>query len=225
MSEAARTPSFHLPDAALFDYVAGRSSDAAALAAACHLTLCGTCQTRVQALEGAAGRQLAQATTMALGDGALDRVLARLDEQARPLPAPEPANDLDLDVALPRPLLERLPRQGRPRWRWLVPGIRAIELPVSGVGPGTVVRLVRLSPGTVIPRHDHGGPEYTVVFSGGLRDEHETWHRGDLAIRNPGDCHRQQVLPGEDCVALAVNEGEMLPLSWMARVVKTLARA
>jgi putative transcriptional regulator len=86
------------------------------------------------------------------------------------------------------------------------------------------VRLVSLHPGMIIPHHDHGGAEYTVVFSGGLRDHQGTCHRGDVAVRNPGDRHRQHVETGAQCVALVVNEGDLLPTTWIGRLVKRLAR-
>jgi putative transcriptional regulator len=210
----------------LVDYVRGAVGEAEALVAACHLTLCGPCQSRVEALEQAAGAQLESAPNEVLAAGALEGVLARLDEIGG---GPAPAARASVDLGLPRPLLRYLP-DGELPWRRLIPGIRAVDLPVRAAAapaPGQAppkVRLVSLHPGLIIPHHDHGGPEYTVVFSGGLRDHQGTCHRGDVAIRNPGDRHRQHVEPGDQCLALVVNEGDLLPTTWIGRLVKRIAR-
>lgn len=223
------SPSFHLPDAMLADYVRGVVGEAEALVAACHLTLCGPCQGRVAALEQAGGAQLESAPPEGLPGSALEAVLARLDEAAPS--SSEPRGPLE--PGLPRALLRYLPEGDLP-WRRLIPGIRAVDLPVGagggdrlqgqGVKSPRKVRLVSLHPGLIIPHHDHGGPEYTVVFSGGLRDHQGTCHRGDVAIRNPGDRHRQHVEAGDQCVALVVNDGDLLPTTWVGRLVKRLAR-
>jgi putative transcriptional regulator len=217
-------PSFHLPESMLVDYVRGTGGEAEALVAACHLTLCGQCQLRADALEQAAAAQLDSAAPGARAASALDDLLARLDQPVADGDAAPPARAA-LAPGLPRPLLRYLP-EGKLPWRRVVPGIRTVDLPVRRVSGtrGAKVRLVSLHPGIVIPHHDHGGPEYTVVFSGGLRDQLGTCHRGDVAVRNPGDRHRQHVEAGDQCVALVVNDGDLLPTTWIGRLVKRIAR-
>ena len=74
---------------------------------------------------------------------------------------------------------------GVARLKRVVPGIGGIKLPVDEAG--TLIRLVRLRPGLTIPLHDHGGPELTMVFSGGLVEPERTLHRGDFSLRaRPG---------------------------------------
>ena len=223
MSSTRPSPSYHLPEEILADYVRGTGGEAEALISACHLTLCGQCQSRASALESAAAAQL-DGDAPEAGDGSVDAgleaVLGRLDDLAPIVPAPR-APHPELNAGLPRPLLDYLP-EGKLPWRRVVPGIRAMDLPVNETG-ATRVRLVRLHPGVVIPHHDHGGPEYIVVFSGGLRDADGTAHRGDVAVRRPGDSHRQHVEPGEECVALVVNDGDLLPTTWIGRLFKRIA--
>jgi anti-sigma factor ChrR (cupin superfamily) len=81
--------------------------------------------------------------------------------------------------------------------------------------------LVELAPLLTVPPHDHGGPEYGVLFTGGLREEDgREWHRGDVFYRLPGEAHLQEVLPGPACVALVINEGGLIPLTAAGDVLK-----
>ena len=48
-------PAHHLPEHGLVEYVAGACTDGAALAFACHLSLCASCATEVTALERVGG--------------------------------------------------------------------------------------------------------------------------------------------------------------------------
>jgi putative transcriptional regulator len=217
-------PSFHLPESMLAEYVRGTGGEAEALVAACHVTLCGACQRRMALLEQGAVAELDHGVPVAVGGEVMDAVLARLEDPLAGEIPPLPVRSA-VQPGLPRPLLRYLPA-GQLPWRRVVPGIRTLDLPVRKAGGvrQAKVRLVSLHPGIIIPHHDHGGPEYTVVFSGGLRDHQGTCHRGDVTVRNPGDRHRQRVEAGSQCVALVVNNGDLLPTTWLGRLVKRLAR-
>ena len=90
------------------------------------------------------------------------------------------------------------------------------------------MRLVRFKGGVTIPFHDHGGPEYIVVFTGALeekaKDDGRRFGRGDVSIRLPGERHEQRATPGEPCVALVVNEGALRPLTLRGRLLLAIAR-
>ena len=108
------------------------------------------------------------------------------------------------------------------RWRFVVPGVRAIDLPVA---PGDArARLVAFKGGITIPLHDHGGPEHIVVFTGALEERDGRFARGDISIRTAGETHQQRVAPGEPCVALVVNEGALRPLTLRGRLLLAIAR-
>jgi putative transcriptional regulator len=107
-------------------------------------------------------------------------------------------------------------------WRFVVPGVRAVDLPAAG--PGVTVRLVAFKPGVTIPIHDHGGPERVVVFSGALEEEGKRFERGDISIRDAGERHEQHVVPGQPCIALVVNEGALKPLTLRGRLLLALSR-
>jgi putative transcriptional regulator len=156
--------------------------------------------------------------------GALERLLAALDAQAPipPTPAVESApGSLLAPLGVPRVVWPYLDVGAAKGWRRLVPGIARLDLRVGA--PNVVARIVRLRPGLEIPLHDHGGDEYTVIFTGALADDEGRFARGDVSIRPAGARHAQRIERGEPCVALVVNEGPLLPLTLKGRVLARLA--
>jgi putative transcriptional regulator len=123
---------------------------------------------------------------------------------------------------LPPALSNLLLSRGAATWRTLVPGIRAIELPLPSAWRA---RLVRFRPGLTIPIHDHGGPEHTVVFSGGLVDAGGHLGRGDATTMFPGERHTQRTDGDEPCVALIINEAPAQPLTISGRFLKWVTRS
>ena len=216
----------HVPEEMLLEYVAGTSTDGAALAIACHVALCGACAARAAELEEVGGRFLDAGGAAALAPGALEAVLARLDAppQPRAEAAAVPATPAFLaEYDLPRPLLRRLAEGSTAtNWRFVIPGIRAVDLPAGA--PGVTMRLIAFKPGVTIPIHDHGGPEQVVVFTGALEEEGKRFERGDISIRDTGERHEQRVAAGPPCIALVVNEGKLQPLTLRGRLLLALSR-
>ncbi len=218
------TPRHHVPEHGLVEYVTGACTEGAALAVACHLSLCPTCAAEVAALEGVAGTLLEAGAGLELAAGTLESVLARLGgtpQRAGHEEAPA-APEFLAGCGLPAPLLRVLPSNDR--WRTVVPGMRVVDLPF--VVPDGAIRLVRFKGGVTIPFHDHGGPEYIVVFTGALEEKNDgrRFARGDVSIRLPGERHEQRAAPGEACVALVVNEGALRPLTLRGRLLLAIAR-
>jgi putative transcriptional regulator len=215
-------PNHHPPEELLVAYAAGETPEAVSLVMACHATLCPTCRARLTELEALGGAMLEHVPSADLAQGALDRALAALEvETAPPTSLPElAAPPLPDGVKLPRPLLRYL--GPAPQWQRMIPGVGAIKL---GLGDAAnVLRLVRLRPGITIPLHDHTGPELTLVFSGGLIEPERELHRGDFALRQPGERHVLKVAAEGPCVALTLNEGPLLPLTWLGRLFGLVAR-
>lgn len=218
------TPTHHVPEHGLVEYVTGACTEGAALAFACHISLCPACAAEVAALEGVAGSVLEAGAGLALAAGALEAALSRLDatpQEAGGEDAPAAPAFLS-GCALPAPLLRLLP--SNERWRTVVPGMRVVNLPF--VVPDGAIRLVRFKGGVTIPFHDHGGPEYIVVFTGALEEKGDgrRFGRGDVSLRQTGERHEQRAAPGEPCVALVVNEGALRPLTLRGRLLLAIAR-
>jgi putative transcriptional regulator len=218
-------PTHHVPEHGLVEYVAGAATDGAALAFACHVSLCTSCAAEVAVLESLGGTILEASPGQDLGPGALESVLARLEttpQRATAAAGTVAAPAFLAGCDLPGPLLRALPSvEG---WRTVVPGMRVVDLP--GAVPGGALRLVRFKGGVTIPFHDHGGPEYIVVFTGALEEKSDgqRFGRGDVSIRLPGERHEQRATPGEPCVALVVNEGALRPLTLRGRLLLAIAR-
>jgi putative transcriptional regulator len=227
LSAAPAPPTHHVPDHGLVEYVAGACTDGAALAFACHLSLCASCAAEAAALEDVGGRILEASDGETMAPGALEALLARLGTTPQlGSPAAETLTSPAFLAAcgLPAPLLRALPPVDG--WRTVIPGMRVVDLPFAP--PGGAVRLVRFKGGVTIPLHDHGGPEYIVVFTGALEEKDEgdgrRFGRGDVSIRLPGERHAQRATPGEPCVALVVNEGALRPLTLRGRLLRAIAR-
>jgi putative transcriptional regulator len=150
-----------------------------------------------------------------LDPAARQRLLGEL-EDPRPLDRPVVPAELGW---LPEPLHPYLARSAR--WRMLVPGARAIDLPVTG--SEATARVIRFRPGFVIPLHDHAGPEYTVIFSGRLEDSGEIAAPGDVVYREPGIKHVQTITDDAECMALVVNERPLVPLTLKGRLLRFIA--
>jgi putative transcriptional regulator len=208
-------PNFHLPEQGLVEYATGIGSAAAGLAVDCHLVFCARCRGELAASREGLSLMLDGLPGAAPDPAGRQRLLGELGE---PRPPEPPAVPAELKW-LPDPLHPYLARSSR--WRMLVPGARAIELPV--VGDEATARVIRFRPGFVIPLHDHAGPEYTVIFSGRLEDTGAIAAPGDVVYREPGIRHVQTITDDEECVALVVNERPLVPLTLKGRVLRFIA--
>jgi putative transcriptional regulator len=206
---------FHLPEQGLVEHATGIGSRAAGLAIDCHLVFCPLCRGQLAASREGLSALLDGLPRPDVDPAARQRLLEQLGEPHPPVLPPVPSG---LEW-LPDPLRPYLGRS--PRWRMLVPGARAIDLPV-GKDEATA-RVIRFRPGFVIPLHDHAGPEYTVIFSGRLHDTGEIAAPGDVVYREPGMKHIQTIPDDEECVALVVNERPLVPLTFKGRLLRLIA--
>lgn len=77
---------------------------------------------------------------------------------------------------------------GAEGWRPLPPdGLETFDLHRHGL---EFVRLLRLAPGTVVPRHGHVGGEEILVLDGTLEDEFGVYPKGTWNRHPPGSRHR-----------------------------------
>ncbi len=210
------SPRHHPPDDLLAAYAAGVSPEAVSLVAACHLKTCPACRGRAAALESIGGALLQDAPSVDLAAGALDAVLARLDD---PVPPPAPRAPLPGFLAgrpWPRPLHAYL--SGADRWQRRVPGVRQLGLPLDL--DGTPVTLVEMRAGFTVPPHGHAGLELNLVLEGGFDDDHDgaVYLPGDLSVKAPDVEHRIHAHPDGPCVVLVVRGGRLVPKDLMGRL-------
>lgn len=157
-----------------------------------------------------AGHFLEAAPAARMSEGALDRTLAAIDAleapQAMQRAAGEAAGDaLSEILSLPEPVRgAAIDAAGKQGWQMMGLGLKRLKL---DVGSAMEVELYRIAAGSKIPRHSHGGNEYTMVLCGGFTDERGNYGPGDVCVNGPADTHQPVADDDEVCYALAVRDG------------------
>lgn len=210
-------PNHHIPEEWLLAYANGTAPEGLALLIATHASLCPVCRATIAEFEAVGGAMFARPAETAVSADLLDRVLARLDEPG-PIEA-KPQFTLAADIpALPEPLRSYV---GDRNWRFVVPGIRAIELPVQVNGIPVV--LARLKPGLSVPPHTHRGVEAHLVLTGGYNDtDGAEFLPGDTQFADDDIHHGLQVHDDGFCVTLIVRQAPVVQHSWRGRLFSWL---
>ena len=219
-------PHHHPSEEMLLCYAAGSTSEPLALLVATHMALCPDCRRAHAAYESLGGDELERQPPAGLRNDSLARVLEELDAPA--------AVDFDVsgylavarrsevDVRLPQPLRDYV-ASPLEELDWRERGGIA-EVTLFGDKPDLRVRLMRIKPNTVVPRHGHGGMEYTLVLTGGFGDAFGHYTRGDVAIADPDTQHQPVADPIEDCICLTVTEGSVRFTSPITRLLSPILR-
>jgi len=82
-----------------------------------------------------------------------------------------------------KPAMGTLVRPGDTAWSKAAPGIEIRPL----LGKKTM--LVRMSPGTYLPEHEHRYGEQCLVLEGSIRSDDMEAHAGDFTFMPPGSTH------------------------------------
>ena len=157
-----------------------------------------------------AGNFLETAPAARMSEGALDRTLAAIDAleapQAMQRAAGQAAGDaLNEILSLPEPVRgAAIDAAGKQGWQMMGLGLKRLKL---DVGSAMEVELYRIAAGSKIPRHSHGGNEYTMVLCGGFSDERGNYGPGEVCVNGPADTHQPVADDDEVCYALAVRDG------------------
>ncbi len=204
MSGGAPAIRHHPSEATLAAYAAGTLWKAAGPVVQGHLDLCPRCRAVFDVAEAVGGAFLDDLPPTALSPDALRRVAERLGgeaagDSARAPAAPwVPTEGAAAAAAVPRDA----------RLRWLAPGVRHAVLLRGGPADGTL-RLLRVRPGTALPRHAHRGTELTLVLEGAFSDETGRHGPGDLVELEGEESHRPVAEGATDCVCLVATEGRL----------------
>lgn len=205
----------HPEDALLLAHAAGGLDTALALMITTHLDFCAACRRAVARHEQIGGVLLEDLAPAPMADGALARVLARLDEPARPQNPMAPSND-NTPAALRAVLGGDL---SATHWRRMGPNLGYRTLYRRGP---LAVRLLRGAPGCAVGTHSHHGLEYTLVLRGGFRDETGSYAPGDFQTASDAVRHNPVADPGEDCINLSVTIGRLRFDDWPQKIVGRL---
>jgi putative transcriptional regulator len=172
-----------------------------------------------------AGNFLETAPAARMSAGALDRALAAIDAldapQDRQRAAGQAAGDaLNEILSLPEPVRgAAIDAAGKQGWQMMGLGLKRLKL---DVGSKMEVELYRIAAGSKIPRHSHGGNEYTMVLCGGFSDERGNYGPGDVCVNGPADTHQPVADDDEVCYALAVRDGGLRFTGVLGMVQKLL---
>ncbi|MFY7959640.1 MAG: ChrR family anti-sigma-E factor [Elsteraceae bacterium] len=210
--------SFHPSQDLLVDYATGALQDPFSLMIATHLALCPECRHEARRLEAVGGALLQEIPPTALRPDALERIMARLDEEpdsARPIIAPQDP----FEGRVPEPLRSRLAGSA---WRKVSKGIDEIVLPTET--EGVTAQLLRIRAGCKVPRHSHQGNEYTLVLAGGFSDHVGRFGPGDLTIADSTLTHSPVADADQDCYCLAIVDGGLRLPGPLGRVLSLFWR-
>lgn len=208
----------HLNDALLLAYSAGTLPEAFSLVVATHVSLCDECRARMESFDAVGGSMLDGTEAIDLDAGALEAVLAQLDEmpcKAEPAPRsstgtfPAPLQDYvggDLDAV---------------RWRPVGGGVRQAILTQAS---GASARLLHIPAGTAVPDHGHRGTELTLVLQGAFSDETGRYGRGDVEIADEELEHTPVAEAGEDCICLAATDARLRFNALLPRLAQPFLR-
>jgi putative transcriptional regulator len=209
-------PQHHPGADLLIAYANGTAPASLELLVATHLVFCPSCRADVSALETLAGQALLEGPLPA--PASLDPDFERrMAERIAEGPPPAPAAEVPGAEHLPLILRERIPDGAR--WTGWAPGFREIAIPGSN---GPLARIVRLSPGTLMPLHTHDGEERTLILHGELTDT-DVLRTGDLAIRDGDVRHTHRVTSPDPCFCLVVNDHDLVHLSWSGRLFRWIS--
>lgn len=216
------TPIRHPPDDLLLSYASGTCPEPVALVVGTHIVMCPTCRRALALLDEVGGAAFETIEPAALRPDSLDKGLERIQSDA----AAEPASTAvaaaaeqgtEKQGAFP-PFLARHFPQGLEKSAWKKAGPKIEVTRILRHYEGFVTRVVRLQPGTRIPRHGHTGMELTLVLSGGFAYEGETYREGDFGEADEHVHHCLIVDTDEPCVCLVTESGPIAlapPLGWL----------
>lgn len=207
-------PQHHPSDDLLFDYGTGSLPEPAALAVASHVAWCGDCQARTAEIEALGGAVLDAAEAVSVDAGALEAVLARLDEPVEETPRLQVEETTRR--TLPSPLWPYVGGDMKAlRWKRRGKGVETAAVPMDRAGYSAY--LLRIQPGHSVPVHTHGGIEFTMVLEGAYHDGEEHFAKGDLQIADASINHQPVADRGEVCLCFAVLD---LPLKFTGPIAR-----
>ncbi len=214
--------SHHPGEEMLVEYASGSLPAPETLIVSAHVAMCPRCRRHVAQLEALGAVLLETGATAPLEDAAFDRLMARIDIERAPAVVPGPAIDTETSEAVPAPVHALLPAGLRSlKWRRSAPGIEEAALRPYG---GARVSLLRIRAGQRVPRHTHGGSEFTLVLCGGYSDGALHFGVGDIASADASVDHAPVADTGTSCLCLTVRLGSTRLTGPIGRLLNPLMR-
>ena len=208
----------HPGDDLLLSYSAGALGEGWSLAVATHLALCPVCRAAVAAAEELGGVLLDDAEPEAISEGALNRLMARLDEQVSSAPA-APAH---AHAVLPQPLRDYLGGDvGSIPWKSIGGAVYQHLIPTND---SSQARMLLVPRGRPISEHGHRGRELTLVLTGSFNDHTGRFSRGDVEDVDEEIVHQPLAGKGDDCVCLVITDAPLKFNGLLPRLFQSFIR-
>lgn len=235
MNNNNRQPVRHHPgEETLLAYAAGTLDHATSILVATHLALCPQCRALTAAAEAVGGDLLDQFEPAATMGRSASGALAFLDGAPPHGPAGHASSAFTGDLAqqarpttlngsgpIPRPLRDFLPADATAvNWRWMGPGVR--YRPLCGDSDSGKVGILRIAPGTRLPRHGHTDEEFTMVLTGSYTNGERTYARGDVEWANDAVVHQPTAGSDRECVCVVVTRGTLRATGMFAPLIQPL---
>lgn len=207
------------PDELLLAYASGGLDEGMSLVVATHLTLSPESRARVSDYEALGGALIEEIEPVEVSGGALDEVMARLDDGNGAPPRKEPPCD---GHDLPAPLRGYVgPDIEALRWKKLIRGVQEAEFPIGG---GARARLMRIESGVAVPKHSHRGNEATLVLEGAYHDATGFYDRGALQFADAALDHQPEATGSETCLCLVVTDAPIRLTGKLGRLLNPLIK-
>ncbi|MEO1013775.1 MAG: ChrR family anti-sigma-E factor [Pseudomonadota bacterium] len=217
-----RNISHHPKTETLAEYAAGRVDEARSVVVSTHLALCAECRLAVADFEALGGACLEEVEPVSMKEGAMASFWERAGEQdvfaREQATAPIAANDFDFAAAQPLQAYLSSPID-QIKWRPVAPGVSQHVLNAEGYRQG-VLRLLKIAPGTQLPKHTHKADELTLILRGAYRDEIGEFRPGDLADLDDEAEHTPTAFGDEDCICLIATSAPLVFKDLMGRIVQ-----
>ena len=202
-------PRFHPSEELLQAYAAGHLEEELSLLVATHSALCPDCRREIEGFEAVGGALMERLEPGALADGALERVMDRLDDLEIDVKIPAGAANPGAagDILVPEPLRSYLGGNlSHLDWKTRG-GVSEVDLLPQREKVRT--RLLNIKAGSAVPQHTHDGAEMTLVLKGGFSDEHGHYLRGDVSVADNQIDHRPVADADEDCLCITVTDAPL----------------
>lgn len=213
-------PDHDMQHGLMVDYIGGSLPAPLSLMVASHIAINEEAQSDYQALSEFGGLMLENSEQTAMGDGALNEILDKLDqipqETARLNSSPAKdhstktiAGDVKVsDNLLPAPLRDVIKVDlDDLEWKRLGGGVAEYVLPLSR--KGLKASLLKIEAGRKVPDHTHKGREYTLILDGAFNDAGQIIKKGDFICNDPSDTHGPQADATQGCLCFVVQDAPL----------------
>lgn len=201
-------------------YAAGHMCEAQSVVIATHATACVACRDEIRDFEALGGIALEEIDPAEMSAGALDAFWVRAGALEAELKKPIEAPTAPVRIEAAAPLAAYL-KSGVDDVKWspIATGVSQSVLKADGYRSGAL-RLLRILPGTAIPRHTHEGSELTLILRGAYNDELGKYAAGDIADLDGQALHSPTAVGDEPCICLIATNAPLKFDSLLGKVMQ-----